>query len=155
MIAGALAACGSGSGTRSSGKAISKAQFIQRADAICSTGNRRISALPSPKFDPATATKQQLPQIARYLPHLISELQLEHDAILALPSPASDQTVITKALSFLQKYIGLLTSERSAAAAGNLAAFEALFAQEGQASSPVAQANTLAKQFGLKVCGKG
>jgi hypothetical protein len=151
VIAGLLTACGGGS----SSKTISKAEFITRADAICSAGTKRITALPSPRFDPATATKRQLPQISRYLPHLIGELQFEHNAIGGLPSPGADKSIITRTLAHLQRYIALLTSEQRAAAAGDLSRFQALLARESQPSSPLAQADRLAKQFGLKICGQG
>jgi hypothetical protein len=150
-IATALSACGSSPPKAS----ISKAEFIRRADAICFTGAKRVSAIPSPNVHYDAATRQQLPQIAHYLPHIIEELQSEHNGIAALPNPTGGKALITQSLAYLQQYIQLLTYEQKAAAAGNLAGFETLFAQETQADSPVLAANRLARQFGLKICGQG
>ena len=154
VLVGALSGCGGGGGSGPK-QPISKADFIRRADAICASGAKRVGAIPGLNFDPATATRQQLPQIAGVLGRITGELQFEHDAIARLPRPVEGRALVTQILGYLQQFIHLLQSEQEAAAGRNLAGFEALSAQETQPGSPILLANQRAKEFGLKVCGSG
>jgi hypothetical protein len=135
----AISACGSSgnnSGSKASGPPLTKAQFIQQADAICRRGNDKIDAQTSnlaPSVAPSDfITKTMLP-----------DLRAEVDELRALQPPAADEATITKMLDNLST--GLDQFEKNAKSNPTTA-----LQKPPQALKDAA---TAATAYGLKECG--
>jgi hypothetical protein len=103
----ALAGCGGGGSAH--GHPLSRAQFILRADAVCVTGNKRISALQKPTDMPGVAT-----YMAEALP-IAEEAQAKLDALIP---PTSDKERYTRLLGIMAQSLSKISEVRSAAEAG-------------------------------------
>jgi len=106
LAAVSLAGCGGGG---SAPKPLSMAQFVSRANAICSKGNKRINALHEPTDVPGIAT-----YMAAALP-IAEEVQTK---LGALVPPTGDQKQYTRVLGLLAQAISKVSEVRSAAEAG-------------------------------------
>lgn len=149
-----LSACGSKSS--SSTKELPQAEFVQKADAICTqTGIKRKAAGQPPNFNPATATKAQVTGSAKYLE---AEATLTKDEIaqvagLGEPKEAAPKQAWQQLRSELQDTtIPALQKAAEDAKAGSVEGFKADF-KKLEAASP--NQDKLGKTVGLKVCGQG
>ena len=102
-----LAGCGGGGSAHE--HALSKAQFISRADAVCVTGDKRINALQEPTDMPGIAT-----YTAEVLP-IVEQIQTRLDALVP---PSSDQSRYTRLLGIIAQTVSKVSEVRSAAEAG-------------------------------------
>jgi hypothetical protein len=138
-----LAACGGGS-------KLAKAEWITKGDAICAKSDKKRSAIPSPSFAPGKATKADLPAAADYfdkaLPTFTDELKQLH----ALGHSKQDDALLQRVLAGAGQLGNAVDALRQAARRGDVAGFKTGLIR---AATTSAQANTLAKQFGFKVCG--
>jgi hypothetical protein len=140
----ALGGCGGGDDTTSTvptvsqtsttapAPALTKEQFIAQADAICAAGDKTINAAVQALGDdqPSQADLQQFAQIA------VPALQVQVDAIRALPPPSGDEEQITSMLDAVQDGVDEIKSDPSAIEA-----------------DPLKQADELAQDYGLQQCG--
>jgi hypothetical protein len=157
-----MAACG-GSSKKSSGGSSSassqptqlpRAEFVQKADAICTQGNekrRAIKAKP-PTFDPAKGSAAQLKGIADFLAvnEVITRDEFTRVAALGGPKEADAKQAWLKLKANFNVILPLLPKVARAARAGDVKAFRADFGKvtaEGPANA------RLGKTIGLKVCG--
>lgn len=136
-----VAGCGGGddSSSTSSDTALSKDEFISKADAICKSGNDDVDAQAQQIFGNQQPTDEQVTQFVNNT--LLPSIETEISGIEALTPPAGDEDQV-------QAIIDAVKSAVDEAKANP----ERLFAA-GQ-DSPFADANQLAKAYGLKVCGQ-
>ena len=118
--------------TTASAPALTKEQFIAQADAICAAGDKTINAAVQVLGDgqPSQADLEQFAQIA------VPALQVQVDAIRALPPPSGDEEQITAMLDAVQDGVDKIKSDPSAIEA-----------------DPLKQADQLAQDYGLQQCG--
>jgi hypothetical protein len=132
-----LAGCGGGSG-----KALSKAEYASKADAICGKYTQQTKALGNPSSikELASIADKALP----ILDHAISDLK-------KLKPPADEQALVDQWLV----QVGLLKQDlqeiRDKAKAGDLAGVQALVPTAQQHNS---KSNQLAATLGMSVCNK-
>lgn len=128
-----VAGCGGG-GDDSSTSSLSKSEWIAKADAICQQGNQEIEQAARQQFGNQKPTAADVQQFATQtaLPNTQSQI----DKIKALGAPSGDEDQVNKILGAVQADID------KAKAAGDME------------NSTFADANALARQYGLKVCGQ-
>ena len=129
----ATVATGTGGGT------LPKEEFITEADQICAAGDETITAAgDSLGQSPSNADLEQFTGDV-----IVPSIQSQYDAIAALPVPEGEEEQVDELLSALQSGIDELEADPSLITAGD------------SAESPFADANKLAKEFGLTDCGEG
>jgi hypothetical protein len=114
---------------------LTKAQFIQQADAICKKGNQRIDAAAEQVFSGnREPSKAQLNRFATQT--LIPDVQRQIDEVRALDEPSEDEDQVNEFLDSAQAELdkgredpSYMTSEKS-----------------------FAKTNELGQQYGFKVC---
>ena len=149
LVAGAIAfgliavGCGgnddssSSTGTESSTTALTKAEFLQKGNAICQAGNQEINqAFSQIQGKP---TQEQANQVVTDT--LVPSVQGQIDDIRALGAPAGDEDQVNQILDDAQTALDKVKADPTVAT------------QNG--SDPFAQANQEAKAYGLTVCGSG
>jgi hypothetical protein len=143
VIAVTVAACGSSSGASSVQKSgtLSKPQWIAAADAICSTAKARVSALDKP-----TTTAELVTQ----LNHLIEIFAQELKDLRSLVPEAKDQASVNTVVEAAGLQETLARGLLEVAKSGDTTAITAY--TEANAAK-VQQAQRVAQQYGLKVCG--
>jgi hypothetical protein len=131
----AAAGCGGGSDPPS------KAEFIKKGNAICRKGNHDINAAVEKTFSgderPSTAKIKAFGERTA-----IPRVQREIDQLRRLGTPSKDQEEVEAFLGEAQSALDKVKAD------------PALFATQEQ-HDPFAEANRLAKSYGLKVCGEG
>ena len=135
MAAVSIAACGSsGAG---------KADFLSKADALCTGVRQQLDALTAPST---------LPEIATYLGRSI---QINQDAIRkvrALPQPADDRATLSRVYADFDTVIARGRVAEQKAASGDATAADAAVKDLGLA---VDTAGKDARQYGFTACGQG
>lgn len=143
LALGLAAGCGDDDGSADSSTttapAITKAEFVARANEICADGDAAIEQAANATFTsagpPDAATLEGF-----FTDTLIPSLQAQRDAIAALPQPPGDESAIDAIVAALDDGIAEGTADPE------------LFATE--AGPPgVARATTLAQEYGLQECG--
>ena len=147
LVAGALAfgliaaGCGgnddesSSTGTESSTTALTKAEFLQKGNAICKAGNQEINqAFNQIQGNPTQAQAEQI-----VTDSIVPSVQGQIDDIRALGAPAGDEDQVNQILDDAQ------------AANDKTKADPSLAIQEN--SDPFAKANQEATAYGLTECG--
>jgi hypothetical protein len=129
------AGCGSSSDDSSSTSNLTKAEFIAKADAICQQGNQTVNQAAHQQFGNERPTAAEVQQFTTGT--VIPNIQSQVDQIKALGAPSGDEDQINKLISTVQADVDKAKAE------GNLT------------NSAFEDSNTLARQYGLKVCGKG
>ncbi len=124
----------SSTGTEASA-ALTKAEFVTQADAICQQGNDELDAATA-SFDKNTS---QAEFEAFATDTLAPNVQSQVDQIDALVPPAADQEQVDAILSAAQDGVDQIKADPGALENGD----------------PLAKANKLAADYGLKVCGQG
>jgi hypothetical protein len=136
-----VSGCGSSSSSTNSSStsatALTKPEFIAKADAICKQGNQVINAAGNKIFSGGKPSKSQVTQFVTAT--IIPSIQTEVDSIKALTPPAGDSDQINQLLTDVQSSIDKAKQNPELLASKN--------------SSVFAQANKEAKAYGLKVCG--
>jgi ABC-type lipoprotein release transport system permease subunit len=134
LALGVIAAgCGSGDDD-SDTSSLTKSEWIAKADAICQQGNQEIEQAAQQQFGNQKPTAADVQQFATgtALPNTQSQV----DKIRALGAPSGDEDQVNHILDTVQAEID------KAKAAGDIE------------DSTFAEGNSLAKQYGLKVCGQ-
>jgi len=132
---GAIAAgCGSSDDDSSSTSNITKAEFIAKADAICKTGDQVTEQKAKQQFGNQKPTAAEVQQFVTET--ALPDTKKEIEQIRALGVPSGDEDQVNKILDTVDADI-----------------------EQAQASGTVSEhtfddANALAKQYGLKVCGQ-
>jgi uncharacterized protein with beta-barrel porin domain len=145
LIAGALAltagliaaGCGGGDDNGTTAAAQSKDEFLKRGNQICSAGEKQIIAAEN-KVLGENPTQAEVNKFATKT--AIPTLQYELAGIQGLPPPSGDEDEVDAIVSAAQQGLDKLKGDPSLIAAG------------GQ-DNPFAEANKLAKQYGLTACG--
>jgi len=142
--------CGGGSDTTSSGAsgasgatgaqgaALTKQQFVAKADAICKKGNQAIRKAGKEIFQ-GKPSQADLTNFAQQT--VIPNIQEQVTAIAALPPPSGDEDQVNAIVDAAQQAVSQAKEDPSLVIQENNDAF--------------AKADQLAKQYGLKVCGRG
>lgn len=132
-----VAGCGGGASTESAG-AITKAEFISQADAICSESNQAMESDVQATFG-GGAHPGKAEEKAFVTDSVVPSIEGDLEKIRALPQPAGDEAAINQFLSDAEK-----------------GAAEAKKDPEGfPKSAPTLQkASGEAAAYGLKVCGQ-
>ena len=136
LVALALGA-GCGDDGSSSGETLTKAEFIEQADAICAAGNEELNSL-EPDFNTGKNPAQIVDSFVSE--QLIPVLQTEHDEIEALGAPEGDEAEVENLLASLQGAIDAAEEDPLAFVIGDEA---------------IAEADKAAEAYGLKECGQG
>jgi hypothetical protein len=139
VVALAAAGCGSSSSStsNSTSAALSKPEFIAKADAFCKQGDQAINKAGNKIFSGGKPSKSQITQFMTST--VIPTIQTEVDSIKSLTPPAGDEDQINKLLTDVQSALDKAKQNPELMASNNSGVF--------------AQANKEAKAYGLKVCG--
>ena len=131
------------------GGAVTKRDFIARADAICTNAVRKTRSITPPSF--TTSASDQLSALGRYLEEVLPVVQAEATQIRALhrhAQDARDSSALTRYLTALAQTAG---DYRALAAATNRGDPQGVASAEADLrASPIA---TLAASYGLHSCG--
>jgi hypothetical protein len=133
------ASTGVSGATGASGAPLTKEQFIQQADQICQQGNDATQQAANQLFGGQKPTDEQVTQFVN--DSLAPAIQTEIDQIGALTPPAGDEDDIQAMLGAVSDALDQIKQDPSSLLASD---------NEG----PFAQADQLARDYGLKVCGK-
>jgi TRAP-type uncharacterized transport system substrate-binding protein len=133
-------AAGVSGATGVTGAPLTKEEFIKQADAICKTGNDTVDQAAEQVFGGQQPTPEQVEQVANDT--VIPAIQQEHDDIAALTPPAGDEDEVQAILDALSSALDAVKADPQVLVASDNA-------------GPFAEANQLAQDYGLKVCGQG
>lgn len=139
-----VAGCGGGGG-------VSKADYIKRGDAICANEHVQARAIPRPTFNPARATRNDMPAAARYLDRYAPVFGGGVAQLDKLSRPSQDRQLLDRTLSQANQIAAAYNSARDAADKGDPQSFKLALAK---AASVGPSARAGAAQFGFKVCGR-
>jgi hypothetical protein len=137
----AAAGCGSSSHTASTTTkpALSKAQFLAQANAICTQGNQKSAAAQKALEKVVGNHAPTQAQITAYINGVFAPLiQSQIDQIKALGAPAGEQASLTKMLDLAQADLNNVKSNPAALVRSN--------------SHPFANFAQLAHSYGLTAC---
>jgi ABC-type lipoprotein release transport system permease subunit len=135
VLALGVIAAGCGSGDDDSGtSSLTKSEWIAKADAICQQGNQEIEQAAQQQFGNQKPTAAEVQQFATGT--ALPNTQTQVDKIRALGAPSGDEDQVNHILDTVQAEVD------KAKAAGDIE------------DSTFAEGNSLAKQYGLKVCGQ-
>jgi hypothetical protein len=132
--------CGGGSDDSSSSTsstALSKDEFVKQANEICAKGNDQIDSAASKTFSGGQPSPQEAQQFVTDT--VIPGIQGEIDDIRALGAPAGDEDQVNAILGAAQQGVDAAKQDPS-------------ILEGSQASDPFAQADKLAKDYGLTDC---
>jgi hypothetical protein len=121
----------------------SKADFLSKADAVCTTVRQQLDVLTAPST---------LPEIAIYLNRSV---QINQDAVAkvrALTPPPEDRAAVSTVLGDFDTVIAKAKVAQQKAAAGDSTGADAAVKELGLA---VETAGKEAKQYGFAACGQG
>jgi hypothetical protein len=131
-----LAACGGGY------KGLSKADFVSKADAICTSGQKKLDAISS-----ALGTSPKLSDVQKvYKNQFATSVQAEVTQLRALKPPKADRKTISTMLDNLSTGIDQVTAEVTSAKT---------LQDVGALKEPksLTAADKTANSYGLKACG--
>lgn len=154
VLAVLAAGCGGGS-DGGGGERLSKAEFVTKADAICTDfkakGEKLKLDLPA-GFDPtsASATEEQLDKFGDYIDDNVKLFRTEIDELRDLNPPVDVEDDFNKAVSLLEE---TADEGEDAAGAAHDADRDKLKEKLAESEKHSNEANTLAKKLGLTVCG--
>jgi hypothetical protein len=141
LATGSIAAgCGGGDDdgdTTTTAAALSKEEFLEQGNKICAAGEKQINAKAEKTFGNQEPTQSEVESFATET--AIPTLQFEIAGIEALPPPSGDEDQVNAITTAAQEGLDELKADPS------------LITAEGQ-DNPFAEANELAKQYGLTAC---
>ena len=149
----AVGANGSTSNTTAtgpSGAPPTKAAFVAKANAICKSVNDASAKLSPPSSDPTKVKSTDLPAWNQFLLKVLPYGQQQQSQLKALTAPAGDQTTVASIFAKGDQVLADVQALQSAAAAGNVNAFETAFKKSETDGSAADQA---ASSYGLTQCG--
>ena len=138
VAATVAAGCGGDSGgdtTSAGGAALTKEQWIAKADAICAPGQQKISQAVNDLYSGPTPSQADLDHYAKDV--LAATVQGDVDKIGDLPVPEGNEEQIDRILQAAQDGVDQLEAQGLDRSAGG----------------PFIEANLLAQHYGLKTCG--
>ena len=130
-------ASGASGATGAGGAPLSKSEFIAQADAACKSGNEALDKSGQKLFSDGSPSTEEITQYVdqSFVPTIEGEL----DAIRSLTPPEGDEETIDDILQAAQTSVENVKDDPSLLESGN----------------PFKEADDLANQYGLKVCGQG
>ena len=135
----ALAAAGCGGGATTGAEApLTKAQWILKADSICSRGGAETQAAAAKQFSGKQPSAKD--QVGFISDTVLPAVQDEIDQIRQLPAPTGDESRVKAILDAAQR--GIDAGKKDPAALSDPSKPQAF-----------AEANKLATAYGMKVCG--
>jgi hypothetical protein len=141
VLAAGLIAAGCGSSDKSGEKSsITKAEFVKKGNAICAQGNKEIEAQGQKIFgkDPSKRpSKAKLEEFSKTV--LIPNVEDQVNKIRALGAPKGDEAKVKAILDAADQ--GIQTGKQDPLSLTN------------EQADPFAEANKLARGYGLTVCG--
>jgi hypothetical protein len=151
-LAAAVAAAGCGGG--GGGKRLTKSEFIAKADGICAEANKNVPKPPSDlaNVDPtaATTTDEQLKKFGDYIDDVVKHLRSELDDLRGIKPPADLQDKYDSGLATLDESLNEISEAADAARDGDREKLKSKLDESDKHSN---EANKLAKELGLTVCG--
>jgi hypothetical protein len=139
-VAAATAACGGGDG---GGGELSREEYVAQADAICERTNEQEAALGE--------APSSLPALAEYLEKQKEIAEDQLTALRELDPPQQLEEQVDEAYGLLDQVVGKIDEAVAAAQAGDVATLTAV---GGEAQKLAAQADRIANEIGLTVCGQ-
>lgn len=131
VLAAGLAAAGCGSSSPAK-SALSKPQFLARANAICAEGNKKTESAGN-----SLGNKPSPAQVSSYVRETLAPIiQSQIDGVRALGAPSGQQATVTHMLDVAQEDLNRAKSHPNAMANGN----------------PFADFDALAHPYGLTEC---
>jgi hypothetical protein len=154
-LAVVAAGCGGGGSKSSSGKPLTKAEFVSKADGICAKANKDVPSPPSDLrngFDPNAkkGTDDQYKEFGDYLGKIVKIFRSEVDDLHGLKPPSNLQDTWDKALAALDEAINELDEAGKAAKDGDRDEVKSKLAESDKHGS---EADKDAKDLGLTTCG--
>ncbi len=153
LIAAAVAA-GCGGGGNGGGDRLSKSEFIAKADSICKQANDNVPTPPDElkNVDPtaASTTDEQLDAFGNYLDDVVKVFGNEIDDLRDVNPPADLEDKFDSSLATLDEAVNELDE---AGAAAKDADRKKLKEKLAESQKHGAEADKLAKELGLTVCG--
>jgi hypothetical protein len=148
-----LAACG-GAGGSSSGSALTLAQFITKADMVCTSADSSGAALPTPNVSSSlfSPNASDLPAIATYIGAVVQIGQSLESGLQGLGTPPSSQSSWSQALADVHTVITDLQAAQAAAQSANTAAYATAFSKTNADNTAV---NAAFNSFGATGCANG
>jgi hypothetical protein len=155
LAAGSIAAgCGGGDDTTTvsgasgatgaQGAALTKDAFLAKGNAICKNGNQAIDQAGKQFFQSLGLSKNEQPssdQIQQFATDtVVPKVQAQITAIEALPAPSGDEDQVNQITDSAQQALDKIKADPSLLEGNN---------------DPFADANQLAKQYGLDECAGG
>lgn len=125
--------------TGATGEPLSKEEFIAQADAICKAGDKEIDAA-GEEFFSEGGSPGQAEEETFITETVIPNVQGQVDGIAALAPPEGDEDEVQAIVDAAQQAIDDVEADPSVL---------------GTQGDPFAEANQLAQDYGLKVCGQG
>ena len=125
--------------TGATGEPLTKEQFVTEADAICKAGDKKIDQAANETFSGGQPSQQEQEQFVTE--DVVPNIQAQVDGIRALTPPEGDEEDVAAILDAAQAAIDQVQSDPGALTEGS--------------DDPFTEANQLAKDYGLKVCGQG
>jgi hypothetical protein len=154
LAAPLLAACGSSSGparrtaTTATPAGLTKAQYIARANAICTTGKRQaaLGKIQSLAFQSPIPTAEILRRLRRAAAIFVAV----RDQLAALPPPAADRAALTHWNAQIASFSGMVSSAPDKVARGNTLVELAKLA--GNLAVADVEPLAFAKTYGMLAC---
>jgi hypothetical protein len=128
--------------TGATGEPLTKEEFIVEADAVCKAGDQKIDAGAQETFG-GGGNPGKAEQEAFVVEVVIPSIQEQVDGIAALTPPEGDEDEVAAIVDAAQAAVDQIEEDPSALTGG------------GSGPDPFAEANKLAKEYGLEVCGQG
>ena len=132
----AMFASGCGSSSSSSKTALTKTEFVAKANAICKKGNAAVTEAAKTQFSGSQPSTSQVAAFGTKT--VIPNIQGQITAIEALGAPSGDEAQVKAITDAVDQGLATVKDDPT------------LFAQQG--NSPFAKANGLSKAYGLDQC---
>lgn len=145
LAAGSVAAgCGGGGDTTTQQAALTRSAFVAKANQICKRGNRDLQQAGRKFFKSLELSGNQRPtaeQVQQFATQTaIPNIQAQITAVEALPAPPDDADQVKAITESAQQAVDKLKQDPSLLQSSN---------------DPFAEANKLAKQYGIDECAGG
>ena len=141
------AGCGGDDETSGGGETLTKQEWIAKADAICADAQERIQKLGDPGAD--------LGKLAELTGDAKEIIEDEVAAMRDLKPPTGDEQQIDAMLAQVEKGSEAFEALIEAASSGDIAKLQEITAEGSDFSKASAEADRLAKEYGLTKCGRG
>jgi hypothetical protein len=132
---------GASGATGAQGAALTKSQFLAKANAICKKGNQAVQSAGQQQF-PKSGGKPSSSELQAFATKtVIPNIQEQITAIKALPAPSGDQAKVTQIVDAAQAALNKAKANPSSIT--------------GNGPGPFKKTNTLARAYGLTTCAGG